>query len=102
MLRSGATSPLVRCLGYAFTVECVLLFGYAFFTTIWAALTVDPVEVRAWLLIAATLCLAFVAAATRYVMRRSYSGGHFLVALACLAATFACLVSLIPLLWVQN
>ena len=102
MLRSGASSPLLRSLGYVFTAVCALLFGYALFAAVWAAFNVDHVGLSAWFVAAAMTCLALVLAATRYVIRRPNSGGYLLVSLACLAATVACLVSLIPLLWVQD
>lgn len=98
MLRSGARSPLARVLGHAFAVLCSVLFGWAFVTAIRIAISVDPIGVTTWVFGAALLCLAFVVVATRYVMRRPFTGGYFLVALACLAATFACVLSWFTLL----
>ena len=79
-----------------------LLFGYAFYTVVWAAFEVDRDSVRVWLFSAGTTLLALVVAATRYIIRRPHTGGHWLVALVCLTATFACIVILIPLVWVQE
>jgi hypothetical protein len=92
----------VRCLGYAFAVVSAALFGLAFVYAVGAAFNADHLGVTIWMVGAAMLCVAFVLVATRYVMRRAYSGGYFLVALACLVATFACVLSWFPLLALQD
>jgi hypothetical protein len=102
VLRSAATSPIVRGAGYACTALCALLFGCAFYAVIWAAFEVDRRSVRVWLFSAGTTLLTLVVAATRYIIGRPHTGGHWLVALVCLTATFACVVILIPLVWVQD
>jgi hypothetical protein len=73
------------------------MFGYTIFVALVAGFTAGSVVVAAWVLGAATISMTFVVIATRYVARRPYKGGYFLVALVCLAATFLCLMSFIPL-----
>lgn len=77
---------------------CVLLFGYTFLIALLAAFTTGSVAVAAWILGAALISMTLVVLATRYVMRRPYTGGYFPVALVCLAGTFVCFISFLPLL----
>lgn len=88
----------MRFIGHSFAVVCGLLFGYSLVIALVAAFTTDSMGITAWFLGVALLGVAAVAATTTYVMRRPYSGGYVLVALVCIAATFVCFVSLIPLL----
>ena len=85
MLRSGATSPLTRFLGYVFAVACAVLFGYTFFIAVVAAFTTGSLGVAAWVLGSASICMTLVVLATAYVVRRPYTGGYFLIALACVS-----------------
>lgn len=98
MLRSGATSPNVRCVGHTVAGGCAALFGYTFIVAVVAAFEATSLGVTAWVLGAAMTCISLIALATVYVIRRPYTGGYVLVALACLVATVIVWASLVPVL----
>lgn len=98
MLRSGAQSPAVRCVGYSAAVACGFLFTYLFVLAVLTAFYVDDVGVALWIGGFAAAALVFVVTTVVYVSRKPYPGGYVLVALASLTAGFVCLVALLPLL----
>jgi hypothetical protein len=98
VLRSGAASPNLRCLGHTFAVGCTVLFGYSSTVAVVAAFEAESLGVAAWILGAALTCISLIALATLYVVRRPYTGGYVLVALACLVATVVVWASLAPVL----
>jgi hypothetical protein len=98
VLRSGAGSPAVRCLGYAAAVACGFLFAYLFVIAILVAFYVDHVGLTLWVGGLAVGALAFVMTTVAYVSRKPYPGGYVLAALASLAAGFVCFVAFLPFL----
>ena len=96
VLRSGAKSQVRRWAGYSFAIVAVVTYGYTFFVAIWMGFWVDSVGGAAWIVGMALLILAFVVAATRYVIQRPYTGGYFIFALACLLAALASLICFAP------
>jgi hypothetical protein len=102
MLRSDAQSPLARLLGYSFAALCALLLAFVVSTAIWSAFSIEESSLSAWLLGSATLCSAVAVTTAVRVTRRPHTGGYLVLALVCLAATVACIVSMIPLAWLQS
>ncbi len=102
MLRFGTQSPLTRALSLSFAVLSALLLAFTVATAIWSAFTIDEPRVSAWLLGSATVCSAVVATTAVRVSRRGSAGGYLVLALVCLAATAACIISMTPLLWLQS
>jgi hypothetical protein len=98
VLRSGAASPNVRCLGHTFAVGCAVLFGYTSIVAVVVAFDAESLGLAAWVLGAAMTCISLIALATVYVIRRPYTGGYALVGLACLVATVIVWASLVPVL----